>query len=82
MSAQSQRHHTIDLLDERLDLERETIVLTASMQPESGRIIHAGSDFSKEGLHRFVQNRFGSDLDGLVRFWPNASGSGAKADFY
>ena len=25
-------------------------------------------------MDHFVQNRPGSDLDGLVRFWPNASG--------
>ena len=56
------------------------------MQPESGQIgpdrIYAGSGFphpirfrfSKEGLDHTVQNRPGSDLDGLVRFQPNASG--------
>ena len=30
--------------------------------------------FSKEGMDHSVQNRPGSDLDGLVRVWPNASG--------
>ena len=57
------------------------MAITASMQPESGRIVYAGSDFphpfqlrfSKEGIDRIVQNRPGSDLDGLVRVWPNAS---------
>ena len=51
----------------------------ASMQPESGRIIYPGSNFphpfqfhfSKEGKGHIVQNRPGSDLDGLVRVWPN-----------
>ena len=52
------------------------------MQPESGRIVYAGSDFShpfqlrfsKEGVDHTVQNRPGSDLDGLARVWLNASG--------
>ena len=52
------------------------------MQPESGRIIYAGSDvpqpfqihFFKEGVNHMMQNRPGSELDGLVRVWPNASG--------
>ena len=43
---------------------------TASVQPESGRIVYAGSDFShpfqlrfsKEGMDHIVQNRPGSDL--------------------
>ena len=46
------------------------------------RIVYARSDFphpfqfsfSKEGPDQFVQNRPGSDLDGLVRVWPNTSG--------
>ena len=45
-------------------------------------IVYAGSDFlhpfqlrfSKEGMDHIVQNRPGSDLDGLVRVWPNTSG--------
>ena len=49
---------------------------------ESGRIVYVGSDFprpfqfrfSKEGMDHIVYNRPGSDLDGLVRVWPNASG--------
>ena len=52
------------------------------MQPKLGRIVYAGSDFphpfqlrfSKEGINYIVHNRPGSDLDGLVRVWPNASG--------
>ena len=60
---------------------RPVMAITASVQPESGRIVYAGSDFphpfqlgfSKEGVDRIVQNRPGSDLDGLVRVWPNAS---------
>ena len=47
----------------------------------SGRIVFARSDFphpfqhrfSNEGMDHTVQNRPGSDLDGLVRVWPNAS---------
>ena len=61
---------------------RPVMANTASVQPESGRIVYAGSDFphpfqlrfSKEGVDHLVQNRPGSDLDGLVRVWPNASG--------
>ena len=30
--------------------------------------------FSKEGMDHSVQNRPWSDMDGLVRVWPNASG--------
>ena len=53
-----------------------------SVQPELGRIVHAGSDFRhpfqfrfyKEGIGPTVQNRTGSHLDGLVRVWPNTSG--------
>ena len=58
------------------------MAITASVQPESGRMVKAGFDFlhpfqprfSKEGMNHIVQNRPGSDLDGLVRVWPNASG--------
>ena len=58
------------------------MAIRASVQPESGRIVYAGScfphpfelRFSKEGMDQIVQNRPGSDLDGLVRVWPNASG--------
>ena len=52
------------------------------MQPESGRIVYAESDFphlfqlrfSKEGIDGIVQNRPGSDLNALVMVWPSASG--------
>ena len=58
------------------------MAITASVQPESGRIVYTRSDFphpfqfrsSKEGMDHTVQNRPRSDLDGLVRVWPNASG--------
>ena len=53
-----------------------------SAQQTLGQVAYAGSDFlhpmqvcsSREGQDHIVQNRPGSDLDGLVRFWPNASG--------
>ena len=52
------------------------MVITASVQPESGRVVYAGSDFShpilfcssKEGMDYTVQNWPGSDLEGLVSF--------------
>ena len=52
------------------------------MQPESGRIVYAGSHFphpflfrfSQEGMNHILQNRPGSYLNGLVSVWPNASG--------
>ena len=55
----------------------------ASIGPDS---IYAGSEFShpirfrfsKEGPDRIAQNRPGSDLDGLVRLRPNASGPEAS----
>ena len=58
------------------------MAITASVQPKSGRIVYAGSDFphpfqfhfSKEGMDHIVQNRPGSDLDGLARVWLNSSG--------
>ena len=48
----------------------------------AGSYIYAGSDFphqfqfrfSEEGMYHTVQNRPGSDLDGLARVWPNTSG--------
>ena len=60
---------------------RPVVAVTANVQPESGRIVLAVSDFphpfqfrfSKEGMDRIAQNRPGSHLDGLVRVWPNAS---------
>ena len=65
---------------------RRVMAITASVQPESGRMVHTGSDFphpirflsSKEGQDHIVQNRPGSDLDGLVRLGPNASGPEAS----
>ena len=58
------------------------MTIMATVQPESGRTGYAGSDFpypfqlrfSKEGVDLIVENRPGSDLGGLVRIWPNASG--------
>ena len=58
------------------------MAITASTQPESGWIVYVRSDFphliwflsSKEGPDDIVQNQPGSDLDYLVRFWPNSSG--------
>ena len=55
------------------------MAITASVQPESGQILYAGSDFphpfqfrfSKESMGPTVQNRPGSDLNGLVRVWLN-----------
>ena len=65
---------------------RPVMAIMASVQPESARIVYLGSNFphpirfrfSKEGLNPTVQNRPGSDLDDLVRFWPNASGPEAS----
>ena len=65
---------------------QSVIAITASMQPELGRIIYAGSKFlhliqfrsAKEGLCHSVENQPGSNLDGLVRFWPNVSGPEAS----
>ena len=65
---------------------RPVVAVTAKVQPESGRIVLAVSDFphpfqfrfSKEGMDHIVQNRHGSDLDGLVRIWPNVSGLAAS----
>ena len=65
---------------------RRVMAITASVQPESGRMVHTGTDFphpirflsSKEGQDHLVENRPGSDLDGLVRFGPNASGPEAS----
>ena len=53
---------------------RPVMAITASVQPESGRIVYAGSDFphpfqlrfSKEGMDHIVQNRPGSDLAGRL----------------
>ena len=53
------------------------MAITASVQPESGRIVYAGSDyphpfhlhFSKEGMGHIVRDQPKSGLDGLVRVW-------------
>ena len=57
------------------------MAIVASVQPESGRSISrirlpasVSAPFSKEGTDHIVQNRPGSDLDGLVRVWPHVSG--------
>ena len=61
------------------------MAITTSMQPESSRIVYhlyASSNFthpfqlcfSKESMDHNVQNQPRSDLDGLVRVWPNKSG--------
>ena len=55
--------------------------IIASVWPESGWVVCVGSDFlhpiqlhsSEEGPDQHVENWPGSDLDGLVRFWPNTS---------
>ena len=61
---------------------RLVVAITASVQPESARIVYATSDFphpfqfrfSEEGMDHTVQDRPGSYLNGLVSVWPNASG--------
>ena len=63
---------------------RPVMAVTASVQPELGRIVYASSSFPypiqvcvlfpKEGMDHIVQYQPGSDLHGLVRVWPNASG--------
>ena len=65
---------------------RPVMAITASVRAESGRIVRAGSDIphpfqfrsSKEGMDHTAQNRPGSDVDGLVIVWPNASGPEAS----
>ena len=63
------------------------MAFTASVQPESGRIympdptsrIRFSSIFPKKAwIILAVQNRPGSDLNGLVRVWPNTSGPEAS----
>ena len=73
-------------IDVRSDPEafwlRPVMAITASVQPESGRIVYAESNFphpfqlrfSKEDMDHIVQNRHGSDPNGLEGIWPNASG--------
>ena len=55
---------------------RPVMAVTACVQPESTRIVYARPDLPHLIQFRFsnVQNRPGSDLDGLVRVWRNASG--------
>ena len=61
---------------------RPAMTITASVQPESARIVYTRSDFphpfqflfSKDGMDHTAQNRTGSDVDGLVSVWPNTSG--------
>ena len=58
------------------------MAITASAQPESGQIVYARSNFphlfqlhfSEEGMDHVVQNWRRSNLDGVVRVWPSASG--------
>ena len=58
------------------------MVIMASMKPQVGQTAYAWSAFLhliqflsfKEGLDHIVQNQHGSDLDGLVSFWPYRSG--------
>ena len=50
------------------------MAITASVQPESAGPHPLQYRFSKEGMDHIAQNRPGSDLDGLVRVWPNTSG--------
>ena len=58
------------------------MAITASVQPESGRIVYAGSDFphpfqfhySKEGMGHAAQNQPRSHLDSLTVVWINSSG--------
>ena len=74
----------------RSDLEvfwlRPVVAIMAIVQPKSGRIVYAVSDFphlfqfrfSKAGMDRIAQNQPRSDLDGLVRIWRNTSGQEAS----
>ena len=65
---------------------RPVMAITASVQPEMGRIVYAGSDFphlfrfrfSKDGMDHIAQNRPGSDLDGLRWIWSNTSHQGSS----
>ena len=61
---------------------RPFMAITARVQHQYGQTVYAGSNFphpfqlrfSKEVMDHIVQSRPGSDLDGLVRVWPNTSG--------
>ena len=67
---------------------RPLMAITASLQPECGRIGNTGSDLpyrfrfrsSKEGPDHIVLNRSRSDLDGLVRFLGKRIWSGIKPE--
>ena len=58
----------------------------ASVLPELGQVVYAGSDFShliqfcssREGLDHIVQNQLGSNVDDPVRIWLNGSGPEAS----
>ena len=73
-------HSTRNIPVNMPDLIQTVMAIKASVQPELGQIIYARSDFthpiwfssSKEGMDHTVQNQPGSNLDGLVRFWPKA----------
>ena len=62
------------------------MAIVASVLPELGRVVYAGSDFphpiqfhsSKEGLDHIVQNQLRSDVDDPVRIWLNGSGPEAS----
>ena len=61
------------------------MAITASVQPESGRIVYAGSDFPHPSQFRFSEKGMGftvqkpgPNLDSLVRVWPNSSGLKAR----
>ena len=49
-----------------------------SCMPDQTSCLRLGSVFSKEGPDHIVPYRPGSDLNGLSRFCPNASGPGAS----
>ena len=63
---------------------RSVMAITASVRPESGRILYADFPhpfqfrFYKEGMGHAVQNRPGSSLGGLIRVWLNSSGMKAS----
>ena len=80
-----------DPIRKRFRDDRFSPLRPACSQNRAGSYNYAGSDFPhpfqiiiylffnfKEGKDHIVQNRPGSDLDGLVRVWPNASGPKAS----
>ena len=64
------------------------MAITANVEPESGRIVYAGSDFPIPIRFRFFPKKAQTLLcktdpdpiwmHGLVRFWPNGSGPEAS----